>query len=947
MATYFQTPFGNKYYVEVKAPKMENVTSNIICCVDVSGSMSGEPINNVCEILRDIYRRTKIEYPLMCYGTSVKHLTIKAVEHSTLPCVEGTNFCVIFDAIKQRLLKEQKDVTFIFMTDGQHMYSQTDLQKSMQALRLVMSALKSLQITIHVIGFGSVNGEFLEQVRKLGNKEGLLRYSTKSVDLQDNFSDLFDYATARECSIKVNGKVYTANSNDENIGFLVDATTEDQLKDVQIKFNTTGDFTPVDVEPMTDVRSIHMVRALNLHSPDNEDDVRKFLTALNGISPSGHDLMERLEVDQIKKEINARMMEYISLFTQIKMGQVPEQVKLKLSALRHDATFSNLQRKKKLDLRVNKNVEYFKKTDIQGILEGFKRKMTPSAWEEIKRLKNEYICDYSGMDIYEIMQKSPDNVLCLGVLVKREENAIDSPTGLTLLSVSSTLISFDAFIEAMNATKMGGGEGGSFSDFSDINEEFCIIGSRKERINAVIPLYIHEEHFKRVRILEGLWLGYLYTLDSYGYHKSQEIALLKLFYDMITQHVGTPWYSGILQNIEKVCQFIINESEGFKSEYGGDTWEKFVQSIHGRSSTYDPVIPLMIGHLKGELERTVKPVYFQYLRQHIRKNHRKNGEGILNRLLYGNVETTISVAAPPLIKVEDCDPDYVERTYMHYFDDKGEGSALIPETFTGKHRKPIVNTESEMEYIKSLLIETPTCLKTMLAYAYPKLPDTFVQDTMDYDLARKEIVMALFFDKDVPNHVTYDNVLAFVDDKLQGNTDHMIKYDTSAENVAVIAHVANNFKTVKGFAGLLKKYAPKRCGVFFDAVVDKILSHSWPAPDYEVIDTDEGDVKISMMKIIALLRNEFDDVDLDNKNITRTFYGNLVEQCWQPLVDIERLREFIGEDVLDKIERENLDKGCKVVHCYRKSNVPNRHGHSNHNPNKNDLFPFVGYDKPQ
>lgn len=52
----------------------------------------------------------------------------------------------------------------------------------------------------HVIGFGNVNNNFLDQVRKFGTKEGLFRYSTQSVELQNNFNDKnnIDYYDLKE-----------------------------------------------------------------------------------------------------------------------------------------------------------------------------------------------------------------------------------------------------------------------------------------------------------------------------------------------------------------------------------------------------------------------------------------------------------------------------------------------------------------------------------------------------------------------------------------------------------------------------------------------------------------------------------------------------------------------------------------------------------------------------
>ena len=205
MATYFKTPFtiGSEYhYIEVKIPKIDAASgNNIICCVDVSGSMSGAPIRNVCEVLRDIYKRTQIEYPLFTYNTKADITkTIKSVENKDLQADGGTSFSSIFTAIQNYLVTNQKSTTFIFMTDGQDTDSQESLKRAIQMLKLTISGIsKAISVVFHVIGFGDVNNNFLEQVRKFGTKEGLFRYSTVSAELQNSFNDMFEYAmSARE-----------------------------------------------------------------------------------------------------------------------------------------------------------------------------------------------------------------------------------------------------------------------------------------------------------------------------------------------------------------------------------------------------------------------------------------------------------------------------------------------------------------------------------------------------------------------------------------------------------------------------------------------------------------------------------------------------------------------------------------------------------------------------
>ena len=186
----------------------------------------------------------------------------------------------------------------------------------------------------------------------------------------------------------------------------------------------------------------------------------------------------------------------------------------------------------------------FRKTDISGILDGYRRNMDQATWNEIKGQKSDWVCTYSNDDIYEMMRKTSDNIICIGILIERNEEAISSPTkGLKLVSVSNTIISYDSFIAAMtlakNSHQQQQTDGTNYGQFDGINDTYCVVGQLNEKINAVIPLYINYEHMKRIRILEGIWLGYLFTLDSYGYDRQQEIGLLKLLYDIIMLRTGT------------------------------------------------------------------------------------------------------------------------------------------------------------------------------------------------------------------------------------------------------------------------------------------------------------------------------------------------------------------------------------------------------------------------
>lgn len=781
MATFFKTPFtisGESYYIEAKVPKAGSSSSNIICCVDVSGSMSGSPIRNVCQVIRDIYKRTQIEYPLFTYNTSADtSKTIKSIENHDLCAGGGTSFSSIFTAIQNHLVRNQKSTTFIFMTDGDDTDSQDKLKKSIQMLKLTLSGLpKTITVLFHVIGFGNVKKDFLEQVRTFGNKEGLFRYSTESAELQNNFNDMFEYAmSAREFILVLNGKSYKSNSNEETVGFLIDDNKIDDSIKNEITLKSPEGETKMVLEKLENARPIYIVRALNLISPDDADSVNKIRTHLNTILPIGNaNFNEKLEVEQIKKEIDDRMMEYTKLFTQIKMGQVPEQVQLKLNALRHDATFANVKRRKILELRINKNVDYFRKTDISGILDGYKASIDQEGWNKIKEQNGDWVCSYSKDDIYQMMRKTSDNVMCLGILIERNEEAITQPTkGLKLLNVSNTLITYDAFIAAMSLAKNSQHQD-NYGQFNQINDQYCIIGQAREKINAVIPLYINYEHMKRIRILEGIWLGYLYTLDSYGYDKEQEIGLLKLLYDIIMLRTETSRNKQIIDELKKVCEFIITESIGFKSAYGENTYENFKSSIQGRQiGAYDLSIPLMVGYLKNDLKNVLIPVYYEHIRRSLQGRLSIDKNYMIETLLYGDENERAKTVAVnnglSSIHTEN-DPDFVEKTFINFFhDEMNKTIELIPEKVTGKDRKQIkkeVNAEFIKKILKDLNLLVPMVIKDMLKFA--EIDQFYIETHLDYDDLRKELLMILSYDRGVPQNVSKANILSSIDEKLQG-----------------------------------------------------------------------------------------------------------------------------------------------------------------------------------
>jgi len=289
----------------------------------------------------------------------------------------------------------------------------------------------------------------------------------------------------------------------------------------------------------------------------------------------------------------------------------------------------------------------------------------------------------------------------------------------------------------------------------------------------------------------------------------------------------------------------------------------------------------------------------------------------MKRLVYGTEVTTIVVPFERETTHNPDDPDYVENSFIKYFNDEQQKPVkLIPET-CDKTRKAIADLERP--YVKSLIPKVPDLIKEMLIFC--KMDIEYVEKSLDCDDLRKELLIMLNYNYDiVPPHITKQNILSTMDTKFQGSSLDVVKFDLTPENIKLVAHKIITAKTLPGFGGFMRKYCPNRCGEIFHCAVSRLVSPG------------DLDVVLAKEKLTALLTNQIN---------YGSFYSDLEIFCWQPLVSFTVLCEAVGKDELLAIEMKNIGK--KVVHCYRLSNKPNRHKFSNFNPNMNFLFVFKGY----
>ncbi|CAF3859967.1 unnamed protein product [Rotaria sp. Silwood1] len=259
-----------------------------------------------------------------------------------------------------------------------------------------------------------------------------------------------------------------------------------------------------------------------------------------------------------------------------------------------------------------------------------------------------------------------------------------------------------------------------------------------------------------------------------------------LLYQIIQKRTDTKRQKQILNELEKVCQFIINESQGFKTAelHGEKTYEKLLnRQIIVSNEEYDLCTPLMIGYLKNNLTSVLLPIYYEYLRQEYQKKYTKKSlqvKQIVEKLVYGReakrFSMTITTSNQNNMTENTNDPDHIEKSFIDYFHDElCQPIQLIQEKIKNENRKLIIRDETEIDYIKSFLLPIPDFIKIMLNYC--EIDEDYIEKHLDYDHLRWELLITFYYliysdttSTASQNLSSKERILSTIHDKLQVKT---------------------------------------------------------------------------------------------------------------------------------------------------------------------------------
>lgn len=185
-----------------------------IVVVDCSGSMAGNPFNQIKmaleEIIGNVINDPKQTVDVVLYNTTAT--TVKYSQESYVEEIRNlkahgkTSFNAAFQETEALIQKNQKqgftETTIIFMTDGQDTVShKRAVNECLEQWRKKLD-LMCEHLIIHVVGFSRDHDlTLLRRIANSGNSEGIYRYCEPGDGpeaLKDKLNELFDYVNCRE-----------------------------------------------------------------------------------------------------------------------------------------------------------------------------------------------------------------------------------------------------------------------------------------------------------------------------------------------------------------------------------------------------------------------------------------------------------------------------------------------------------------------------------------------------------------------------------------------------------------------------------------------------------------------------------------------------------------------------------------------------------------------------
>ncbi|KAI9291946.1 hypothetical protein K502DRAFT_108754 [Neoconidiobolus thromboides FSU 785] len=623
----------------------------LFLALDSSGSMAGaafnlakESIVNLCEITHAqvqgislfSFNESCTEYIYHAGDDFDKFKT----QISELFVGGGTMFRSVFEKMGKRILHmddTKKSISILFFSDGEDNYERTDTlvndrSSSLNKFKDIIQCQNQLSLEFHSIGFTSCHDAYLlGKMTEIGDSIGSFQYVKQSSDIQESLERLEEILLENKIQLYVtfstSSEAIKIRLNSLNVAlFIVDKqlvddqmwlsiknednenneTTYQKLCPIELtpfEFNKQDGISFIQVqcdvldivikrladkvlksniEPLSDEELISIENQLN----EVEKKIQHFYKSIN-ILCSEQRKISRPRVLLTKKLIDG-LKEGISSLKNSKLTN--NMIASWQSLASHNMLLLSNKAKNRINRRIINN-----SNPIDDLEKEIEQTVKEIDFEKLRKevdstVLDQTTCPLTRCNFIEALEEG--DCIGLGLQVQRSEACVFDSTLLKITNVGPTFTSCVGFMDILSYKIIKEEEDQSqlHGGFDKENKIASVTtGLANEKINAVMPLYINEHHWKVASKRSKTMLSWMATLSVTG-GLGNEIKIipflvlskcLDVVFNQPTEHNLT-----IFKMVLDTCMVIYN-NKSIKHEVI-EKYQRFIESPLNRMSDSIP-----------------------------------------------------------------------------------------------------------------------------------------------------------------------------------------------------------------------------------------------------------------------------------------------------------------------------------------------------------------------